>query len=330
MSFFSTIADLIKPAPPPDPEVAAALDRVIGMVDPLIRAAPRLEKHLAGAVEHALDYCAGLVSALPGPIEINRQAFAQDPLVHALFATAGDIEEMIGRSQAIRDFLERPECWSSDCFCAMLAARRWQKKQFGMAQQGDIIRADVPQEVLYFSDQTLIEPCCDPLVTRTRLRARALESLLQTFNSHVQALRQTRNDLRSDLKTEQAELAVHQHRHDAPEDLQQHTRHIVELDFRLQQIAESMMPEHLVEALADFLRQPESALQLKPVSILVDRLGIVHQDANADSQLQTLNFPELSTRDRRQHIATLVRISREDALHAVTQARDRRQRYIII
>ena len=29
MSLFSAIADLIKPAPPPDPEVAAALDRVI-------------------------------------------------------------------------------------------------------------------------------------------------------------------------------------------------------------------------------------------------------------------------------------------------------------
>ena len=31
MSLFSAIAELIKPAPPPDPEVAAALDRVIGM-----------------------------------------------------------------------------------------------------------------------------------------------------------------------------------------------------------------------------------------------------------------------------------------------------------
>ena len=79
MSLFSALANLIKPAPPPDPEVAAALDRVIGMVDPLVRAAPQLEKHLLGAVEHALAYCAGLVDALPGPVDINRQAFAQDP-----------------------------------------------------------------------------------------------------------------------------------------------------------------------------------------------------------------------------------------------------------
>lgn len=330
MSFLSTLADLIKPAPPPDPEVAAALDRVIGMVDPLVRAAPHLQKQLAGAVEHALAYCDGLVAALPGPIEISRPAFAHDPLVHALFATAGDIDEMLGRSQAVRDYLERPECWRSECFCAMLAARRNQKKQFGLAQQGDVIRADVPQEILYFSDQTLIEPCCDPEQTRQRLRARSLESLLTTFNTHVTALRREREGLRSDLKVEQAEVAMHQGQHAGEAALAEHTRHIAELDFRLRQLSDSMMPEHLVEALGDFLRQPESALSLTAVSLRVDRLGIVHNDAADDGQVQTLNFPELSSRDRRLHLAALVRVSRDEAAAAVARARDRQHRYIII
>lgn len=328
MSLFSSIAQLIKPAPPPDPEVAAALDRVIGMVDPLVRAAPQLEKHLAGAVEHALGYCQGLVAALPGPFAINRQAFGRDPLIHALFATAGDIDEMLGRSQAIRDFLERPECWASDCFCAMLAARKQQRHQFGLAQQGELIRADVPQEILYFSDQTLIEPCCDVDRIRSRLQARALESLLTTFNAHVATLRQDRQHLRADLSVEQAQInALHQGHREVEE--AEHTRHLVELEVRLGQNADSMMPEHLVEALADFLRHPESALSLTPVAIRVDRLGIVHH-GDGDSQAQTLNFPELSTRDRRLHIATLVRISRDEAVAAVAQARDRQKRYIII
>lgn len=330
MSLLSTLAHLIKPEPPPDPEVAAALDRVIGMVDPLVRAAPHLQKHLAGAVEHALAYCDGLVAALPGPIDINRTAFSQDPLVHALFATAGDIDEMLGRSQAVRDYLERPECWRSECFCAMLAARRNQKKQFGLAQQGDMIRADVPQEILYFSDQTLIEPCCDPDQTRQRLRARSLESLLTTFNSHVTALRRERDHLRTDLKMEQVEVAIQHENHVQDEVLESHTRHIVELDFKLRQLSDSMMPEHLVEALAEFLRQPESALSLNAVSLRVDRLGIVHTDGEDDSQVHTLNFPELSSRDRRLHLATLVRVSRAEATEAVKRAKDRQHRYIII
>ncbi|MDX9945083.1 MAG: hypothetical protein RBS35_09890 [Azonexus sp.] len=330
MSLLTHIADLLRPSPAPDPETSAALSRVIGMVDPLVRAAPRLEKHLLNGVEHALSYCRGLVDALPGPIEINRHSFSADPLVHALFATANDIDEMLGRSQAIRDFLQRPECWASDCFCAMLAARRQQKTQLGLARQGDVIRSDVPQVVLYFSDQTLIEPCCDPEMARQRLQARALDSLLQTFNQHVEHLRHERQSLRTDLNSEHAFFsAMRQHRTQSEEE-EQHTRRLVTLDVRLRQNNESLMPEALADLLADFLRHPENALSLKPVSVRIDRLGIVHNDDPEDNDAQTIVFPELTSRDRRQHLATLVRISRTEALAAVEQARDRQKRYVLI
>lgn len=327
MSLFSALAELLKPAPEPDPEVAATVARVIAAVDPLVRAAPHLEKQLVGAVEHARAYCAGLVDALPGPIDINRQAFGRDPLIHALFATAGDIDEMFGRSQAVRDFLDKPESWAGDGFYAMLAARRQQRRQFGMAQQGDIIRADVPQEILYFSDQTLVEPHGDLAVTRQRLRARALESLLRAFNAHVEALRHERQHLRADASFEQAWRTGHTL--PADEDLA-HTRHLVELDCRLRENTEALMPENLAVTLADFLLRPEEALSMTPVSVRVDRLGIVHREPDADAQVETLEFPELMSRDRRLHIAALVRVPREEARAAVEQARDRQKRYILI
>ncbi len=328
MSFLSAVADLLKPPPPPEPRLQAALTRVIGMVDPFLRALPNLERQLAPAVEHALGYCEGLVAALPGPIAIDRRAFGADPLVHALFATAGDIDEMLGRSQAIRDTIDHPESWRGDHFHAMLAARRQQKKQFGMAQQGDIIRNDVAQEVLFFADQTLVEPSCDLETTRQRLREKALESLLHSFNSHVEALRRERQGLRTDASLEQAQLA--RHCDSADERCTVHTRHLAELDFRLRQSAEALMPENLAQTLIDFLLAPETALRLRPVSVTVDRLGIVHGEADADIQLDTLQFPELITRDRRQHIAMLVTIPCKDALAAVERARDRQHRYLII
>lgn len=328
MSFFSAVADLLKPPPPPEPRLQAALTRVIGMVDPFLRALPNLERQLAPAVEHALGYCEGLVAAIPGPITIDRRAFGADPLVHALFATAGDIDEMLGRSQAIRDTIDHPESWRGDHFHAMLAARRQQKRQFGMAQQGDIIRNDVAQEVLFFADQTLVEPSCDLETTRQRLREKALESLLHSFNSHVEALRRERQGMRADASLEQAQLATHCGGND--EHCAIHTRHLAELDFRLRESAEALMPENLVLALIDFLHTPETALRLRPVSVTIDRLGIVHGEADTDHQLDTLQFPELITRDRRQHIAMLVTIPCKDALAAVEKARDRQHRYLII
>mgnify|MGYP001765840773 CR=1 FL=1 len=328
MSLFSAVADFLKPPPPPDPAVLKALDRVAEMVDPLLKVTPGFERHLADPVRHALGYCDGLVGALPGPIDINRQAFSTDPLVHALFATADDIGQMLGRSQAVRDFLAEPRCWESDHFYAMLAARRQQKKQLGMAQQGDLIRNDVPQLVLYFSGHTLIEPSCQLEESLHGLRCKAFESLLHTFRSHVQVLRNERDGLRADISVERAHLTTFKSALGNHE-IEVGTRHLAELDGKLRQHAEELMPEHLIASLADYLQAPEPALRLSPVTITVDRLGVVRDEAD-DSNAHTLNFPELTARDRRLHLATLVRVSRDEAMEAVEAVRDQQQRFLLI
>ena len=329
MSLLSAVTDFLTPAPPLTPALAEALARVAELADPMLRAAPGFDKRLTLPLEHALGYCAGLVAALPGPIDINRQAFATDPLVHALFATADDIDQMLGRSQAVRDFLAEPACWENDHFYAMFAARRLEKKQLGMSQQGDLIQNDVPQLVLYFSGHTLLEPCCQLEITLERLRARGLESLLHTFHAHVDTLRQERQGLRADVSVERAHLTV-LHGTTPGHEYAVRTRHLAELDTRLRENVESLMPEQLLEALADFLQAPEPALHLAPVSITVDRLGVVRDRPSDDINVHTLNFPELSTRDQRQHLAMLARISHDEALEAVEMVRDQQHRFMLI
>lgn len=329
MSFLSAVADFLKPAPPLDPGVEQALSRITDLVDPLLRHTPGFEKHLGGPVRHALDYCDGLVAALPGPLDINRHAFGSDPLIHSLFATADDIDQMLGRSQAVRDFLAEPCSWESDHFYAMFAARRQQKKQLGMEQQGDVIRNDVPQVVLYFSGQTLIEPSCQLEATRHGLRCKAFESLLHTFHSHLEALRHERDGLRADASVERTHLTVLRG-HTGGHEYQVHTRHLAELDARLRDNSEALMPSHLIAALADYLLSPEPALNLTPVTITVDRLGIVRDAATDDTAIHTLNFPELTARDRRLHLAMLARIRRDEALEAVERVRDQEHRFMLI
>ena len=198
-----------------------------------------------------------------------------------------------------------------------------------MAQQGDIIHNDVAQEVLYFSDQTLIEPCCDPSRTRARLRAKALESLLHTFHAHLEVLRHEREGLRADVSAERAHLTVLRGTSGGRE-YEVGTRHLAELDAKLRRTAESLMPEHIIEALADYLQAPETALHLTPVSITVDRLGVVRDEPDGDLNAHTLNFPELTARDRRLHLAMLARISRDEALEAVEMVRDQQHRFMLI
>lgn len=329
MSLFSAVSDFLKPTPPLDQLTLDALDLAARMVEPALRFTPGFEKHLSGPLQHALAYCAGLVAAIPGPIEISRQAFAGDPLVHALFATAGDIEQMLGRSQAVRDFLAGPHCWESDHFYTMFAARRQLKKQLGMEQQGEVIRNDVPQQVLYFSGQTLIEPNCRIEQTRLGLRRKALESLLHTFHSHIETLRHERAGLSAELSVERAHLAVLRGTSGGQE-ITVGTRRLAELDARLREQAEALMPEHLISALADYLGAPEPALRLMPVAVTIDRLGIIRNEPDSFSNIHTINFPELTARDRRLHLAMLARINRDEALEAVEKVRDQQHRFLLI
>lgn len=329
MSLFSAVAEFLKPVPPLDQATLEALDLAARMVEPALRFTPGFERKLSGPLQHALAYCAGLVAALPGPIDISRQAFAGDPLVHALFATAGDIEQMLGRSQAVRDFLASPHCWESDHFYAMLAARRQLKKQLGMEQQGEMIRNDVPQQVLYFSGQTLIEPDCRIENTRLGLRHKALESLLYTFHAHIEALRHERAGLSAELSVERAHLAVLRGAYDGQE-ITVGTRRLAELDARLREQAAALMPEHLIGALAGYLAAPEAALHLTPVAVTVDRLGIIRNEPDSFSNVHTINFPELTARDRRLHLAMLARINRDEALEAVEKVRDQQHRFLLI
>lgn len=330
MSLLAFVADFLRPARPLDPDLERALDRVAEGVDPVLRTAPGFERHLRAPVGEALAYCHQLTTRLPGPLVIDRPAFASDPLVHALFATADDIDAMLGRSQAVRDFLVEPEALESDHFYALLAARWHEKTQFGLALQGEVIHADVPQRVLVFGDHTLVEPASDLATLRQRLCCRGLGSLLDTFRDHLAVLRHERDGLRADLSLARAHLTALRHKTPGP-DIAVPSRHLEALDQRLRERAASLMPDVLIDELAALLRAPERVLNLRPVQVVVDRLGVI-QPAGAPlaDGVSRLEFNELNARDRRHYLAMLVRINREEAQNAVAAARDAQRRFLLI
>jgi hypothetical protein len=71
--------------------------------------------------------------------------------VHALFATADDIDQMLGRSQAVRDFSRsrQPGKATISTRCSPPAARR--RNSSACPEQGDVLQNDVPQVVMYFA-----------------------------------------------------------------------------------------------------------------------------------------------------------------------------------
>lgn len=327
MTLFDALIGWLKPAPPPSPQVLQALKRVAELVDPMMSSATGFEKKLAVPVQRTLDYCEKIVLDLSGPIDIDRQSFASEPLIHALFATADDIARVLGGDRAVRDYLESTQSRDSDCFYAMLAARRQSKKTLGIALDGDMVRGDVPVEYLYFSDHTLTAPGPTLEATREGLRQAAFDSLLKNFRTHLQALRDERETLRDDRDITRDRINRLRGNSANPE-IDAQTRRLNELDERLRQIAELLQPEHLVDALVDFLATPATALRLEIFSVKIDRSGVVTHGDAADAE--SLDFRQIIGRDRRRHVAFLIKARREDAVLAVEEVKELRRNYMII
>ena len=332
LSGLSSFAQWLRPAPPVSGPVHDALQRAARALGAQMAQEPSFQRRLQQSVSHALDYCDSLAAAVPGTIDIDRSAFANNPLVHAIFASPGDIDTMLGRSLDLRDYLDRSPAGNGngEHLYSLLAMRRKEKPTMGMELEGNTLRSDVPQTLLYFADHTLVDLAPSLDATRGQLRLAAFDRLMACFTGHLESVRAERKRLRDHRAMESAHLTMVRGS-SSGQDITVHTRQIAELDARLQSVAESLQPGPIIDALAEFLAAPETSLRLEPIEVSVDRSGVIRDGkAAAEGRADTIGFPELIARDQRRHVVVLARIRREDAERAVAAIRDQQSRFVVI
>jgi hypothetical protein len=247
--------------------------------------------------------------------------------VHAFFAAPEDISRMLGTSREVKRFIAAAGKADGDDIYALIGMRRKEKTVFGPALQGDVIREGVPQRLLYFADHTLRELSDDVHGTRTGLRYSALDSLAGSFALHIDALRREKVDIH--MAWEQERALAKRISAQAACEAEAHDHRRFQIEEGLREIAASLEPAHVLDALGEWLSNPEPRLHLVSTSVYVDRLGVLSKPAPENPEVQELTFPELVGRDRRRWIVLLVRIPREDAIRAQKEFGDA-NRYLII
>ncbi len=313
MGILSGISQWLGSRPPPDEALRKAINGAVDAVDPSLKAVSDYEYRLAPPVGHALRHCAEVAAAIPGPVEIGPRAFATDPLVHALFATPGDITDMLGKSREVREFFADPDNAGRAEFFGLLGMRQRHKAVAGVALNGEVVQHGVPQRLLYFADHTLGELGSGHEVTRRRLQEAAFDGLARGFAHCVEELRQEHREARTAWQMERASVGERRQ----------------ELEERQRLAIASLAPEKLLDAFAEWLAASEQRFYLKPTEVTVDRMGVISPTAAAGDGYSTLNFPELVARDRRQWIVLVARISREDAQEAL-ERQQQASRYLLI
>jgi hypothetical protein len=326
MGLISTMTDWLSPNALGETE-RAAIEKIIDRVDPKLRVVSGYQRKLAKAVREAMEYCDGLVAAIPGPVEVDVKAFGRDPLVHAVFAAPEDIPRMLGTSREMKKFIAAPENQGADHIYALIGMRRKEKTVVAPALQGEHVREGVTQRLLYFADHTLRELSLDADRTRQGLRHSACDSLAASFAVHLDGLRREKLDVH--MAWEQERAFARSAAAQAASEADAHDHRKTEIEESLRQMAASLEPARVLDALAEWLANPEPRLRLVSTSVYVDRLGVLSQPVPGNPDVQMLNFPELVGRDRRHWLVLLVRIPREDAVRAQMEY-GQANRYLII
>lgn len=282
---------------PPVPErTLTILRRGVDRVDPrLVYACPYPEPYVV-AVSQALIHVDALVSAIPGPLSINREAFLHQPLVRALFAAPDEIAASLCLGSEVRAYAE---CHAGSChaMCALLTAEHAVRNDLGPSEVDGALVRDVPRKIWNFSHHALLCPGESESAVREALVVRLMDGLFDAVAERV-ALRRLEDQ--STLSAPSAPLTRNAGR---PVD----THRVMDL---------------CTQMVADFtavLCAPEDYLSLQMHEVSMDVLGTIVDSATA-SDAARVSLMELCQHGQPPRVVTLIQCAGDGQPPSLTRA----------
>ena len=296
-----------------------AIEQVVDASEPRIRLVGNYAEKLLDAVETASRHSENLLRRLPPALTLSGRNWSVDPRVNAFFATMADVRSALSRDPQIRAFFTHSN--SPECFAFMLMIKR-ETATFGMALQGDLLVREVPQTLVSFSRHQLHFPATSETALRKELQQRTLIFLATRALERINELRTRRSELEEQRRQWQAQLrTLRSHAHGlrpllASGDDSAHRQ--AALEQQLMQAEQDLVAtrkqlgtlDDYLEQVRLVLSQPEQFLQIQPLSLRLNRLGVKLDPASPEPG-ETLRLFELTSLDM-QRIGVLVRFSRDE------------------
>lgn len=279
---------------PASPELLAAIERAVDLVEPRLKQAGGYPERYRRAVARALEHAGALAAQVPGLVHVSREAYASDPLVHALFASPDDIHAALCVSQSMRDFRrEHPEAGE---VYALICMQRGTKHLLGMEVEGDRLRHDVPQEAVFFFEHTVV----DPGRTEAEARAHIARGFFDSLAAHVRLRVEARRQEKAALEQARDEWLARLHgaaparRAECEAECQAGLARTLA---RLGEVAASLDLRRYGEDFDAVMLAPERHLYLERTELALDGMGLLREPCLGDCA--RVEFCDLVGRDRR-------------------------------
>lgn len=307
-------------------QLRGTIEQVVDATDRRIRSLAGYTRTLQYPVQGALQFIEALVQQIPGAIEISRNTFVSNPYVNAFFVNLEDVHAILARSPEIRDFVgensERPPC----CY-ALLCMHRSEKTVLGTMLVGDVLKRDVRQTAINFSDHQIYAATTNEAQTRASLRQCLFEGLVDSALQRI-----VRNKLASRrLQTERQVLHARLRRlrqrlryavsdgRDAgslAQNAEAAARRLADIEQELARTP-AATPREALELLTAVFNRPDRVLRLQHASLTLNKLGI---KVNEDSRqpCNRLQLTEAIIGDAAPRVVTLASFPQDELLASTT------------
>lgn len=132
--------------------VRRATEKAIALTNPRLSVLSSCHARLAPAISTAIRYLRAMVDALPAAKAVSPTGWSSDPALRAFFVAPSDIPAALGRSDNVRTLFDKYPL--VDEACVVLGMALNERRGLGLALHGEIVRRDVIQTSVGFSDQS--------------------------------------------------------------------------------------------------------------------------------------------------------------------------------
>ena len=297
--------------------VRQAVERLVDEVNPKIRAVSGYRRKLSPAVQRTLAFSKQVVSTLPSAVIVSKTTWNSDPRVRALFSSIDDLQQVYSGSQVVREFFDR-NAGVDECY-ALLSMKRSERTVLGMELHGEVMKRDIKQTSVSFSDHRVVRIADTEPALRGELEDRAFEVTVAYLLEQLNELITSRNSLeeRNQLQAMQLRLARARQASLLPllegEDvgeLQEQQRQTNEaLDHARARLTTL---DDYIDRMTDVLAHPEQHLKLDCTTLRLSKMNI-KLDRDSTPEGYDLDLNEI-TLGRLQRVIMLTRFHRGELL----------------
>lgn len=300
-----------------------AVDRVIEGIDTKLRLVPNYRKKLLHEVAASLEYIDGLIDQIPGPLNVSRKTFISDPEVRAYFSTPDTLQNIFSCGNEIKNYFDQQGSCSTDECCALLCAEKQERKISGSILEGNIIKRDVIQTAVSFTDYKVLSPAESNIEVRSGIKKCIFNGLVTYALQHIANFKIERSDLVHRRRILHAQLRSRQKSTNGLSAM------LVEAHFGAEQgadiateleLAESQLKSmtgdndvlsFYLEEIRKVLAKPEDFIRLNQACFRLNDMGI-KLEGDAAQSVNEVCFSELEITNVMKRVVAIIRYNRNE------------------